>query len=743
MPVFGQANAAMSSMYNYVCNTMFYSVHTTYSAIISFRKQYTAFANISDELEKETRELKHGQQQCGALTEQEIQQMSDQHAFVNAQKITSPYTGDVVLTGYNTALLSTEQEVHEYMAATQLLDVTQSRQPLSHMLRKTLHSIAQVSYMSEEQTDALFREDEVTNSVHTVCVLIENVVFNRCHAIAQKTDYTMAQYMRINEMLQLLFRLQAEIHNIPDTRIQAWANLNSNTCHVSTHTKEVSNATAEHNEHASAHIDRSIKVYGNMDSIDTKLVDVTQVVMDYENSMSLLANIDNDISIGAVCRESFLVLVRAEETQVHYDALLTAQAFVAFAARKELHYEMQRHFNPSREACVDSVVQYARERQLAQDNSEHFAKLENTLIQLRITHALRTYYAHGALGLFAEYILSSQSKDTDADKMLKLRKQAQLCVLLLQSLDDITNALATEFYKYTYAAALIHVLNICGDKANEEQMRACCKTISDQQKESIANVVLCHVLYTMAPICATDHVNVPGNDMRDLHELVVMLSPSHDDVCNSPLHTDYYNEQMSQYLAAQISHILVSLPNYTFHKLHEDTMLSMIQECHNILNSNCNITVSVANEHGVQTYKTGITTDDDGGSNFLVRRTIDGFSIPLVHHNVDHTAVMLSQQLPQQFEPTQTMYCYVTNVFDDINTKYDMRILALSMFVRPACSTQTLYLFTNSIMHHIHEHCISQLTRYGKCVLAIGVSIFALYELPSVYSLCSLFDLYN
>ena len=645
MPVFANAADTMS-LYSYL-HAIVNHVVVTYYTVVALKDQYKIRLQLNAEIDAEKGRIRHTQTQCSALTQQEVNEFATHNKFSNLWRCAIQHDDTIVLKDGNKSLITFECMVNEYLSVTQLLNATQHKSCMSHILRNALYAIVNL------QNDEL--HNDKTTGINKICILVENIIFNRIPLISQTVEYTLKPYIRINEMLQLLCILHDATYSTLMTQT------------------------------------------------DSDTFNIVNIVEAYEDDRRYLMNMHGNMNVCQVYINEFLALVNAQNLKIHYNVLLATQVFAALTMRVDLLYEIQLNFNSSHKTHINVLMKYAQCKYGVTNDYIQLEMLKATLIQLRVAHILRSHYMYGILGVFAGCTLTLIKTKSHAN-MLALQDKAHICKLLLMSLDTAVEQISSEFAKHIYASVLILIANKHYEHLSLKQMREFLHTLNSQQKKSIIDNAIYHLVNVLVPQRLVRCINAACINEQVLEHIILKLSPLQ-------LHTNYDN-RLVKYLQAQAMQILNNLHNERTHSISSGVIQHLLNECYDILHFKVPVTM-VAIKHKQTQLLCSTRTNKHGNNSILVRGDSNSFTIPNLQHNVVYVVKLVNiyaNRIHEQInkEPDDAVSYIASNAFRQKTASRDKYILYISSFIYPMCKTHALCMFINSTIHEIYGHCIKR-----------------------------------
>ena len=516
MPLFEQAAAAMSSMCDYAISVVYTPVAAT-QQLASIFKQSRAKTRSFDASIQEVASVAQLAFECSQLTPREMKEYADSDHFSALLNDTISHEGAndgaVLLQDANAVLCDVTQAVDEYLATAQLLHPQHEHSLLSYRLRNTISTIIDNMHISDSASS------HISTGIVRACALIENITFNRCQPTKRLVDHRLRQYVDINEMLQLLHVLQEKINSIPSDDIHEYMHRVCMTRAAQEISDDASVTLQEQTEDMysddeDAQTERpTVSILRNprrrmiADSIAeaaeviqvfrsrSGLVNISSIIQAYLSNAQLLVK---SVHVFMYPREPYDDIVHmgdmaSTDATMHYDTLIATQVFAALAIRRELYYEMQRNFNDTREAQVNTVIQACHTLEAGRQSS-----LANNIVQLRIAHAVRTYCMYNILEALACGLLATNITQLSYETHIDLLLSARVAELIINPviLDGITQDMAVELTEYIYAAALTYAINKHYDN-DAYQLQQCFQTMCGQHKEDIAYHAIAHVFGNM------------------------------------------------------------------------------------------------------------------------------------------------------------------------------------------------------------------------------------------------------
>ena len=526
MTIFEQTAATMLSICGYVRDTISGSLTATQLAITSFQVNL----RMKAENTKKTTKFKSASSLCRQMTTAGINEFREQYQFTKILDVVLQRDDAIIL--HDTATRTYERNIHEYLAAAQLLNVDFHKEHMSLMLYDIIHTITQ-SHCPQNITERLLAEEGLLRSIDSACILVEHVLFNRCRSIDKAIDRRLVGCVYINEMLQLLFMLHKMTQTVSDSRIVAWHTID--TAHLSYDDED--GGMSVNIIHRIKRL-KSTRACHKLFHTATRLINVQTILPLYSQNTWQLMTINSDVCKHGAYINDYMCL----HSEINYDVLLATQIFISFALRRGLYYEMQRNFNAIRDAQVNLILTNS-ENVLTQRHTS-LAMLLDTLMQLRLAHAVSIYYMHGILKLFIDSTIRFSS--AQIEEKLMFRTDAHTCILLLQSLNVTTAQMAKKFVEYVYASAL-NIINTYDTQAHKALL------LNEQQMLQIANDAVKYMFNELAHQCALSCVD-RSYDRQALTNIITTLSPLNDNG----------NAQLAQYLQKQVIQILNNLQNNGF-----------------------------------------------------------------------------------------------------------------------------------------------------------------------------------
>ena len=643
MPAFDKAAHIVSSVYHGVVNVMLLPVTTACQAVTMLQQSRAKTKSLKTTTQEESKALQISSQ-LKQLTPQEVQ------GYINSSQLSEMLDSTVnhsaiVLQSHHDAFVAAEQKVHEYLAATTLLSAEDPQHVsiMSKLLYDTLGTIIDISATKADRSRTNRR------ILLSASKLIEHVIFNRCPAIRGAIERRLKPYVDINEMLQLLCILQDML-------------VYNNTAHV---------------------YDMS---YTN---------DISEVLSAYEYNDALL---HSNYMLGRQVPLTYNTMRR--------DALVATQVFAAIAARRGLYYDMHRNFNDADIAYVHRTERYARSTFLPHSKQKASpTRLAHQFTQLRMSHAMSTYYMFHILEEFVHTVLDTRkTKLFTEDKTLHYRQCAVMYLLNSQILEEVVTAMSVRFTEYIYASAIIYVNENNG--VSKAQIYQLLQEMHAAQKERIIDDAIHHIFNTFAPSCiATKKEELSKNPHKRNKNIILIASNIFYDL--SPTGGDY-GIQIIRYLKLCGMQLLNDLPDELFYKL---LICASPEKAHAHRYQDILLPLSAAQMHMSRTK--GYKVDKRQRRHECVMHTILLIHAALEEqrfHNLYDIMLYVKQTLYTSMKHMHTVSVLRTTAFSSNEYRsHDMCILTriLMSHIQTNCVDNTISCFCNSIVLYIVFYMLS------------------------------------
>ena len=663
MPIFAQAVAAVGYIQHCVTLALsmpFVAMRQTVATVKQSEATVYTY-RISAQEEKNITKLST---KCNVLTKQQKSENMQYTKILQSLNASLSYNDAIVLVAHDDDLLPIEHKVHEYLAVTRVLNVTQNRSETSLLLHEALRTIICASpVLSATECDE--------HTLSNVCTLIEHIMLDRIPALRSMLPYDLRQYVDIDETLQLLCILQERLNSLSNNTIVQC--IHTNIANVQTKT----------------HI---VGYFAEVDN-DDKKIDVSQITNTYATNLQTLVYHYALIIGGSLKAKS--PIVHDNITLMSYSAIVTTQVFAAMATRRSLYYEMQRHFHRKHTLLINTVVHYAHDYNLPGAQQHSPSRMVEQLMQMRIAQMLQTYYAYHILEEFINCALALQTKDLSTKMCIKLRTRAKVAISLIEPnlLNPTTTEIAIQFTEYIYALALMYVVNYGGNIA-------VVRAINNETKAMFADAAIQNVIY---------RTNIIGSVLSsttvwenyDIPEISAILNAT------NPLSAQH-GEQVVQYLRSQAIQLLNYLPDALFGLINESVLQDLTSACHNQLRAQAVACVSVH-----------IPPLEISGS-------LNNFRIAYVRHNTLSIVNLIRQHLEtRQANPHVMMGFVVSYLLLDIEqNSVQKRIIDASIITNHAHNTRLSYMLINTLIYRIRDHNMRYVMRYSTCLVVAGVMLY-------------------
>ena len=715
MPVFGRWISAVATIRDYpayVAHKSTIAAQQTVALVKQTKANITAMLTEAQE-NTDTEALVNA---YSNLTQQEKQQCIDSGQLQRSLDELCKHESIITLETRRTELSTVENTVRAYLAAAQVLDIKQDRELLRGLLSTALRSIASASHYSRH----LELDIEGTSFSH-MQTLIEHIMF-RCATVCSVTDYRLRQYAYMQEGMQLLNMLQQKISSLSANNLRTYIQ-------TLVLLSQRDSEPIEHNEGDSS--GGAVSILVAPDDTDAKAAEETydsqHLVADAEHNELLntidIASVFNDYSINIHDLARFHPAIHVSDAPVelccienayniqsaivNYDMLLMVQVFAAFAARREIYYEMQRMFNKPRESYINAIVQYARNRQLMRDRQAQApTNLVTQLVQMRIAHAIRIYYMYNILEEFVHSTLAAGTVQISVTLSIQLHTIADISIASLHThvLDSVVTTMSIQLTDYIYAAALICAANKQSNDNNEPPLRATDTAL----KEAIIEYAIHYIFDALILQCMAVRIKdmqapEPGDGVDDpltnpeAEALNAILSNI------NPLHIEQQSgAQLIKYLKGQAAQLLDSLPDAYFNNLVTHIKPLLVEKCISQLNN------PDVNALPVQEL-------------LFLQGNRHSFSIHYTHHNIVYVMNLISYNLTPQKEDPFTVFAQIVNDTSVPMSQIFNSVLMNSAVFGGIYKMHTLYTLTHTVARKIYMHCIENTVASYRPAIVAGV----------------------
>ena len=648
------------------CTTSLFSDSTVVAkrAVLSLYQAHATLVSAHALLDEEG-SIEQLSLQCEKLTSYEVQENSMANKFTEMLDSILHRDNTIVLHTRHDVLLPVECKVHEYLAASRLLS-SHHRCDLSRMLQSAFDAIVQTSHTLRYLSPLV--EVRMFDNAYT---LIESTMF-RSKLIREAVHYQLKPYVDIQEMLQIFLALQRNVDDMATVDLQ--------TC---------------------IQLDITATEQGKMPdtALLVRMLNITDIIHDQVANLYSLSS-DQNVNLQRL-PTAMHNAVNTTGILVDYGVLRVTQVFIALAVRKYLHYEMQHSFDDIAETKFDIAEQYMQHTSLQLGADKSIYNIQQ-LVQLRMAHAIRTYYMYYLLEEFVYGILAPGLDTISADTSLQLHEYTRIYAALLQPdiMDMSAIAMSIRLTESIYAAILVHSISQYDEGDAYQQIQHYLNTMSDQLKINIIHDTLQYVFDSFAPHCITvklgNSVTLTQHDTDIVHCIVDKINPINDN----------HGVQLMHYLSLQLIQILKQLPDSRFNEIR-----SNIKPC----------LVNVGNLWQPQLNRRNLLA-------------LNALTIQEVQHNIHsitqptitYVINLMSHYLLTTYDENayDIMHDTMHRIIVEAHKKFDLNALEASDFYT-TCTTHTLHVTTHTILLQIYHYYTNNVWRFGVCTLVAACSFAA------------------
>ena len=673
MPIFERITATIAAVRDYTTRVL-YSSTTIARQTVAFAKQTRAAATLSQELLYEEYDIAQISLDCEKLTAQEQKEYAKVHKFTQMLDEVLSRKNTITLSNNHSNLLRPAKQVHEYLAASQILGVQNNNSVLSSLLVDAMHTIVTASPAFK----CISHMDE--HMFQNAYVLITNTML-RAQKIRQEVAYPLKLYVDISEMLQLLHTLQSQINAISRVNLVECI--------------------------------RTSTMVGDVRTIQARQIDISSMTHSYVNNACKLSvgghfvMSINDIqaSIGSLHREARAVM--------DYDVLRATQVLAAVAARRHIYYEMQRNFNATNEARFAEGIEYAFDTTLPH-STQATAPTRDVcqLVQLRIAHAIQTYYTYNILEEFIHGILAPSASVSSVGKLqLHERSRMAIAILNVNTLDSIALTMTVQCVYYMHALLLIHTVNKYDSNNNDDSAWNELRTMDNHEKAKLANKTIKYIFNIFAPHCFLVRLNeqaeLTQQETMIIHDLVNSVNPV-------SIHNDG-GAQLIKYLSTYIIQLVEQMPRDYFYA-QRAYVISNITYINDIQRNQVHTEEEVTLMAAVESINGGDFRDE------------------ITYSVAPYIVDIITQRLrAQQVDLRSTMHTVLRRLTVIANQQFNTETIKLATFSEIYDMYQ-LFIITDTLLTQIQDNCTSHTLSIGRRVLVVGGVMLIIYNPQYLFS---------
>ena len=685
MPLFESASAAMTTVRDYMTN-MLSGPTVLMRQTASSVKHKAAIRSITKKVAQEASKIDTLALKCRLLTPESKQEYITRGDFSKALDKVIKKTQVSMLSAHGAFIQPVIGKVHEYLAISQLFDpqdVVYNRPTMTMLLRDALQEIISASRTTGAHKMPHGNSITLKNAFN----LIEHTALHRCQAIRQTVDIELQPYVHINEMLQLLYVLQEKLNTISEDRLKQCVRSNI-------YAQQVSAGTL-----------RQADLLENAAALSAiRDIDISDIVEKYFANLPLLQQKHNVDTKRA--RVSINRMKEDARVTMDYDVLIATQVFAAIAARRGLYHEMQRCFNDEQQAHIQTVIACA-DNYVYQSSLADPALVPMQIIQLRITHAVRTYYLYHLLEEFVYSALAPAMTRQLVAMHCQFRKCAHILVASLHPdiIDPIAIDVSLMLTDYIYASVLIHAINKHGEPITAAQAHELLQNMDDDSKQEIALAAAQHAFAEAAHrIVARLRID-KETDACMLHRIMSKIDPA-----------QIKNTRFINFIKGQAIQILNRLPDTRLDTLRQHTMPALLQACRDQLSA----------------------SPEERKTDFCLEGTPNNFRLLYMPNaiiekrNIIHTINLITLHSEKRGAGAQSIIA--ARILDMLSIathkhKRPLEAMSAASFAIPKYRTQVPYMLCNTLTHQLYLHGTAHTSIYYKMAVVAG-STAALMAAP-------------